>query len=265
MRHFERSGCRLFFEDTAPDADASTPVLLFLHGAGGNSLSWWQQVPHFAADFRCVAPDQRGFGRSVDAPSGPGPAALADDALGLLDHLGIERAGIVSQSMGGWAAVGAVVRAPQRLFGVVLANTFGNLVNDEITRRRSAIAELRRNRATAPLAQAAVGPTFRAANPAGAYLYAQIAGLNPERDNTFGPRLQANQTPLAEYAAARVPTLFVTSDEDSVIAPELVALAADGVPTARLLRVSGAGHSVYFEQPQLFNREVRQFLEACPR
>src|SRR5262249_49374764 len=46
------------------------PALLFLHGAGGNHLSWWQQVPVFSEEYRCVTLDQRGFGRSPDVPGG---------------------------------------------------------------------------------------------------------------------------------------------------------------------------------------------------
>jgi pimeloyl-ACP methyl ester carboxylesterase len=203
----------------------------------------------------------RSFARR--APDGPGPTALADDALALLDHLDIARAGIVSQSMGGWAAAGAVVRAPARFAAVVLANTYGNLVDDEVDALRDTLRAGRGERPATPLARAAVGPTFHAANPAGAYLYAQISSLNPPRDARFGERLQANRTAVRAYAAAGVPTLFVTSDEDGLIAPELVACVAAKVPSARLLRVGGAGHSVYFEQPALFNREVGAFLAAC--
>src|SRR4030095_3328468 len=104
---------RLYYEDTGGNA----PAVLFLHGAGGNHLSWWQQVPVFAEEYRCVTVDPRGFGPSPDATGGPGPAALATDAIALLDHLGIARAAVVAQSMGGWAAVGAAVRAAGSFLG----------------------------------------------------------------------------------------------------------------------------------------------------
>ena len=75
----------LYYEVTG-----SGPALLFAHGLGGNHLSWWQQVPVFAERYRCITADQRGFGQSPDVAGGPGPDALAPDALALLDHLGIE-------------------------------------------------------------------------------------------------------------------------------------------------------------------------------
>ena len=95
MAFMHADGFRLYYEDSG----GAGAAILFLHGAGGNHLSWWQQVPAFAEDYRCITVDQRGFGQSPDAAGGPGPIALATDALALLDHLGIARAAIVAQSM----------------------------------------------------------------------------------------------------------------------------------------------------------------------
>ena len=61
---------------------------------------------------------------------------------------------------------------------------------------------------------------------------------------------------------AFIPTLFVTGDEDILIWPEVSALVQSKVPNSSLLRVPEAGHSVYFERPELFNREVEAFLLA---
>ena len=136
MAFMVNDGFRLYYEDTGGNA----PTIVFLHGAGGNHLSWWQQVPVFAEEYRCVTLDQRGFGQSPDVAGGPGPAALASDALAVLDHLQIARAAVIAQSMGGWAAVGAAVRAPERFWAIVLANTVGNLTSPEIAALRERLA-----------------------------------------------------------------------------------------------------------------------------
>src|SRR2546426_7817142 len=156
MAFMVKDGFRLYYEDTGGNA----PTLLFLHGAGGNHLSWWQQVPVFAEEYRCVTVDQRGFGQSPDVPGGPGPAALATDAIALLDHLQIVKAALVAQSMGGWAAVGAAVGAPERCWAIVLANTVGNLTNPEIAALRKKLADASPPRPTV-VWQAALGETFR--------------------------------------------------------------------------------------------------------
>jgi pimeloyl-ACP methyl ester carboxylesterase len=83
--------------------DSGEPVL-FLHG-NLSSATWWEEVMvSLPAGYRAIAPDQRGFGAAdpaahIDATRGLGD--LADDAIALLDHLGIERAHVVGNSMGG--------------------------------------------------------------------------------------------------------------------------------------------------------------------
>jgi 3-oxoadipate enol-lactonase len=257
MAFMTKDGFRLYYEDTG----GNTPALLFLHGAGGSHLSWWQQVPVFAEEYRCVTVDQRGFGQSPDVAGGPGPAALATDAIALLDHLGIAQAAVVAQSMGGWAAVGAGVRAPERFWAVVMANTVGNLTNPDIAALRQPLAAASPPR-PAVLWQAALGETFRKEQPIRAFLYAQIAGLNAPLPDDFREHLGRLTTPVERYAATGVPTLFLTSDEDGLIWPELSEKVHDQVPGSRFVRVEAAGHSTYFERPDVFNREVGAFLKG---
>src|SRR5262245_57584182 len=257
MAFMVNDGFRLYYEDMG----GAGPVLLFLHGAGGNHLSWWQQVPVFAEEYRCITADQRGFGQSPDVAGGPGPAALPTDALALLDHLGIARAAIVAQSMAGWAAAGAVVRAPERLWAVVMANTVGNLTDPDIAALRQKLAAGSPPRPPV-LWHAALGETFRKEQPARSFLYAQIAGLNAPLPAEFRAELGRLTTPVERFAAARVPTLFLTSDEDGLIWPELSEKVHRAVPGSAFVRVEAAGHSTYFERSGRFNREVQAFLAA---
>jgi 3-oxoadipate enol-lactonase len=256
MAFMEQSGFRLYYEDTGGPG----PAVLFLHGAGGNHLSWWQQVPVFAEEYRCISVDQRGFGQSPDVAGGPGPEGLAPDAIALLDHLGIARVAAVAQSMGGWAAVGAAVRAPGRFWAIALANTVGNLTCPEIADVRQRLAAASPPRPPI-LWHAALGETFRKEQPVRSFLYAQISGINPPPAADFRDRLARLTTPVEAYAATRVPTLFLTSDEDGLIWPDLVEMVHRHVPGSRFTRVEAAGHSTYFERPDVFNREVGAFLE----
>jgi 3-oxoadipate enol-lactonase len=257
MAFVEHEGCRLYYEDTGGQG----PAVLFLHGAGGNHLSWWQQVPVFGEEYRCVAMDQRGFGQSAPVAGGAAPGALAGDALALLDHLGIARAAVVAQSMGGWAAVGAAVRAPGRFWAIALANTVGNLSNPEIAALRQRLAAASPPRPPV-LWHAALGETFRKAEPVRSFLYAQIAGVNAPLPADFRDQMSRLTTPVDAYAAARVPTLFLTSDEDGLIWPELSEAVHRHVAGSQFVRVEAAGHSTYFERPEVFNREVGAFLKA---
>jgi pimeloyl-ACP methyl ester carboxylesterase len=103
---------------TAGPPDA--PPLLALHGWPQHWWCWRRVVPLLAGDHRLLMPDLRGLGWS-----GPPDDAdyrkdrLVDDALALLDALGIERAGLLGHDWGGWAGFLAVLRAPGRFSGYV--------------------------------------------------------------------------------------------------------------------------------------------------
>jgi pimeloyl-ACP methyl ester carboxylesterase len=96
--------------------------------------------------------------------------------------------------------------------------------------------------------------------PALHYLYSAIQGLNPPQLNPprgLDPRYGIGRDEMAGYA---VPTMYVTGEEDVVLPPPVIKAAADATPGARLERVSLAGHSIYFERPEVFNSLLSGFL-----
>src|SRR6185437_5897920 len=113
MPYAEVNGARLYYEQHGAGDD-----LVFLHGAGGNHLCWWQQLAHFAPAYRCLVYDARGWGLSR-GDMAVGRAALGTDLIALLDHLGIRRAHIIAQSMGGRAVAGLTRLAPKRIRSIV--------------------------------------------------------------------------------------------------------------------------------------------------
>src|SRR5262249_21176367 len=122
------NGIELYYE-----LHGDGPAVVFCHGAGGNHLSWWQQVPVFAKHFTCITYDSRAFGRSRDAEGG-GRQWFWKDLAALLDHLGVERTAIVAQSMGGRTAVPFAMMNPGRAWAIVLAGTNGGAVTEEVRR-----------------------------------------------------------------------------------------------------------------------------------
>ena len=101
----------LDYQEYGPE-DAET--IVFLHGAGGNLLSWFQQITYFSPTYRCVTFSHRGFGHSSN-DSDLGIKKFTDDLEGLLDALGIASAHLVSQSMGGITATGFAAKCPERV------------------------------------------------------------------------------------------------------------------------------------------------------
>ena len=89
-------------------------AIVFCHGAGGNLLSWWQQIPYFSENYHCITFSHRGFGNSHDWPNGPGMKSFVEDLDVLLKYLAVGSAHLVAQSMGGRTALGFAVEHPAR-------------------------------------------------------------------------------------------------------------------------------------------------------
>ncbi len=265
------NGVQLYYEDHGK----GFPVVL-AHGAGGNHLSWWQQVPAFSRAYRCIAFDHRGWGLTIDGQD-LGPAAFVEDLRGLLDHLGIADTFLVGQSMGGLTCLGFTLAYPQRVRGLVMANTFAGmrrevwLATAEETRAQvRSIWDQRRSDGV----KRALGRDFSRKYKELAFLYKQIRLLNEQGPNRLQTEAQVQRLRALErapdtganaeaLAALRTPVLFIGGEHDEVMPVALMAVAQGLIPGARMEVVAGAGHSVYFEQPETFNRLVLDFFASC--
>src|SRR5437016_651031 len=116
--------------------------LLLIMGLAADSTAWLFQVPAFAEHYRTITFDNRGVGRSAK-PAGPYTiTAMAKDAVGLLDMLGIARTHVVGVSMGGMIAQELALHHPERVRGLVLACTFPEPDEDVAQQREATIAQL---------------------------------------------------------------------------------------------------------------------------
>lgn len=260
----ERGDCAIHYEATGEG-----PAIVFAHGLGGNHLSWWQQVAAFCPRYTCITFSHRGFFPSTAPTSGPDPAAYAGDLAALLDHLRIERARIVAQSMGGWTALNFALAAPERVVALVLAATAGPI--DLARADASGGTELAawreragaRNETLAAGVHPAMGARAAREQPALHYLYRALdtlsAGLDKE---ALRKRLHAARDKGPEVlASVATPTLWITGEEDLVF-PSFVAPAlAARMPKGRHVSVPRAGHSAYFERASVFNEAVGAFLD----
>ena len=112
----------LYYEVTG-----SGPALLFAHGLGGNQMSWWQQVAHFAPHYTCVAFAHRGFAPSDRDRRRPRSGRLCRRPAGLIDHLGFADVRLVGQSMGGWTMLEYAIAHPAKVKALVLSSTSGTI------------------------------------------------------------------------------------------------------------------------------------------
>ena len=228
------------------------PPVVFAHGAGGTHLSWWQQIPAMSEHFQCVTFDHRGFGYSRDVGDHPGSEAFIDDLHALLDHLGIDRVGLIGQSMGGRTVLGFASAYPERVSALILCDTTGGYT-DPIIERLLSQQSIERS----PFA-----PSFVERNPERAFLYREIQRLTLERElEAIRMQVEAPPTEINPIIEHEIPTLFIVGEEDRLVAPAVIEAVHDKIPHSEFAVVPEAGHSVYYERPKMFNRITLEFLK----
>jgi 3-oxoadipate enol-lactonase len=244
----------------------SGPAVVFAHGLGGNHLSWWQQVAHFAARFTCVVFAHRGFPPSSPVPGASAPDSYADDLAAMIQELKLEKVALVAQSMGGWTCLDYALQHPGNVRALVMASTSGKIdfgqlknaeVDDWVRRSPEELGKLAKKGI-----HPAAGERMAREQPAFHQLYRQISDLAPLgfRDGVF-QRIRATRT-LSPQLLQKLPmpVQFITGDEDWVFPPAAGPALAKLAPKGSAVRVPAAGHSVYFERAAQFNETIGRIL-----
>jgi pimeloyl-ACP methyl ester carboxylesterase len=252
----EVNGARLWYDETG-----SGPVVLLLHGGLGDSGLWEPVVPFLAERFRTIRTDLRFFGSST----GPAvPWSWEDDVVGLLDELGIERAGLVGLSMGGKIAIDLALAHPERLWALVgvapgLGGHDGAAYTDEHEARFDAAADEDK-----PDVMMAID--FEVWAPLGAderirQLWHATPDANPPPDGVE-PR-EATGAPANErLAELAVPTLIVTAAHDPAGFREVGPIVARDASDARHVELD-SDHYVTLREPELLAGVLLDFLTAA--
>ena len=245
--------------------------LIMIMGLGSDQSNWRLQTGLFRKHYRTITFDNRGVGKS-DKPTEPYSInMMVDDTIGLMDHLGIQKAHILGVSMGGMIAQELAINYPERVNKLVLGCTFAcrngssgltsgaskameayeSSSKNEASIRRlvDIIIDLTFNRTLyrvifIPLMKIAIG----------------LSGLSVL--NGVAGQLDA----ILEHDAAdrlwmvRAPTLVITGTEDRLVNPVSSDFIANLVPKAKLVKVEGGSHGFSGEMSNEFNTEVLDFL-----
>lgn len=242
------------------------PAVLFLHGAGSNAATWWQQLPAFAARHTCITMDIRCFGRSVAPVEEFALPLFVADALAVLDAEGIARAAVVGQSLGGMVGLQLALHHAPRVAALVACDS--SLAIDHPVLVDRVARRLASTRAVG-VEQRSLGAWFLQQHPERATLYAQINHFNPSAHSIAAPQWNAavaalldasRLTPTAALRDLACPTLLLVGSEDPLVPATAMHDVAALVPDSQCVVVPQAGHSAYFEKPEEFNRQVLDFL-----
>jgi len=247
-------GTELYYEITGDG-----PWMVLAHGGEGTRIHWWQQVARFRNDLRCLVYDARGFGQSPAGRFPARPNVYADDLLGLLDHLGVERANLVGHSMGGLAVSGVAQQHPGRVRRLVMSDSPFNFATAALSEWSAQM--LTRLANGFDVMAHLYSARFAERAPDLAYVYQALNRLNPRLEGPTGVEVYEawRDQPLGDYRDFEVPTLFIVGTDDELTLPPLMKATSGAVHGSTLLEIDGAGHSGYAERAEVFNEAVLDF------
>ena len=218
--------------------------VVFLHAATGHSGMWQHQLPAFtAAGYRCIA-----FDRSAEG-------FASDQVEEVAAKLALERFHLVGTAAGAIIAVDYALSHAARLRSLVLANTIVG-VQDADYLEMSARLRPSPQFDKMPADFRELGPSYRAGNAAGTRRWNELAHAKARIAYTV-----KNRITWAALETIRLPTLLLTGDADLYMPPSVLRLFAQRLPRCESVVLPECGHSAYWEQPELFNRALLEFLK----
>ena len=263
MPEFERPTVTLHYED-AGAARPGQPALVFLHGWCESSADWLSTMAAFRGEYRCIAPDMRGCGRSgMPRDHAYGPEPLSNDVVELCRSLGIEKPVLIGHSYGGYLAAEIARRFPGFPLAVVVEDQqldlreFGTRVRQLESVIRSPESHMAfRLQLIDSLAGPNLDPAVLASIRRGAEKTpVEVGQALWAALFEFSPMELAKRSDALMAALSVQPALSIDAEEPPGYYDTLHWFA----PNART-RVIHAGHWIHLEKPQEFQTALRELL-----
>jgi 3-oxoadipate enol-lactonase len=243
--------------------------LVLVPGLGSDATRWYRNLPGLAKEFRVIAFDNRGAGRT-DKPDEPYSMTMfADDIAGLLDTLGVEKTHLFGVSMGGMIALNFGILHGDRLISLIPGCTRPGGVhsvpdaegapalNPALVDRMSAEE---RNRNLLPQIWSAA---FIRDNPDTVEEYVKATSRYPVDPAGYRRQMTAADAHdvYERLAEITVPTLVIHGENDRLIPAANAAIIAERIPGAELVILEGLGHGFYSERPEKVNGILIEFMK----
>lgn len=265
MTKASANGIAIGYEDLGP-RDCAVPLLL-VHGHPFDRSMWRPQIAAAAeAGYRVIAPDLRGYGESTVVPGSTPLSVFAADLAGLLDRLGIDGVALGGLSMGGQIVMEFQRLFPERVRGLLLADTSAEPETEDGRAWRRSMADRLLREGMAPYADEVltkmVAPYNVTAMPDVATHVRLMMGGTPPEGAAAALRGRAERPDYRPVlAGVTVPTLIVVGADDEFTPLGDAETMHRLVPGARLRVVAGAAHMPNLERPAEFNTALLEFLD----
>ncbi|MBE0645911.1 MAG: alpha/beta fold hydrolase [Bacteroidetes bacterium] len=246
--------------------DGSGLPLLLIHAFPLNAAIWQPQRRDLRHHCRVISFSLPGFGRGGDFVSGTTIDDCADLAVELLDELNVRQAVVAGCSMGGYITLAMYRRHPDRMLGMILANTrAGGDTSEAAANRRTQAQTIRGGGLDSFLAgmrEKLVGPSTRESAPDVLRLLDEMLGTATV-EGTAGmlEAMALRDDSSSLLASAAVPVCLIAGEEDTLIPPSEAEQMLALQPKAELHVLPNSGHLSCLERPMLFNGAVEGFLK----
>lgn len=250
------------------EGDRDGEPLVLVHGHPFNRSMWWPQVTYATrAGWRVIAPDLRGYGESTVVPGRMTLDVFARDIAELLDHLGVERFVLGGLSMGGQIVMECLRLFPERVRGVLLADTSPRAETEAGHKDRHDLADrlLREgvNGYTDEVLPKMVSPKNIEAMPEVARHVVGMMRTTSPIGAAAALRGRADRPDYVDMLrGVDVPAVIVVGSEDEFTPVSEARLLNDCTPRSTLTVVDGAGHMPNLERADAFNEALGELLRA---
>lgn len=244
------------------------PPVVLIHALGLDHRLWDAQISSLASAFQVLAYDVRGHGAS-DVPTGPYTISdFADDLVGLLDALGIERPHLVGISMGGMIAQEFALTWPERVASLLLADTASEY-NQEGRRQLAERARIAEERGMEPLIEPTIErwftEEFRRRSPDAVERIRSLLGQAHSSGYAASCRAIAAADLTERLLNIVAPTLVVVGSEDRSTPPDVALQIHEHIPGSRYRVMPGAAHLTNVAKPEEFTRAIVALTRQEPR
>ncbi|MFH0883793.1 MAG: alpha/beta hydrolase [bacterium] len=260
------------------DQGSGDQVLLLIHGLGSNIKGWNRNIPVLAMSYRVIAVDLPGYGYSSKDYYPYSLSFYAELLTEMLTNLGIDKAVFVGHSMGGQIAIIAALEYPERVSKLVLISPAGVESFEEGEKdwfRSVAVPELTED-ATTRTIDINVEHNFYEMPKEAAFMVTdriQVKGASDFKMYAYAVaeniKAMVNEPTTDRLKNITQPTLVLFGEQDGLIpnaylnggfSRDVGAIAMREIPNARLVMVGKCGHFVQFEQPEVTNKAIRDFM-----
>lgn len=256
----QANGIELAYEMYGPEG---APALVLHHTLSTNRDMWAGTIAALDDRYRILALDARGHGAS-DAPPPPYDFdTLADDVLGLMDALGIERAHYMGSSMGGMVGQCLGLKAGDRFQSLTLVSTTSQVAGPGTASWDERIAAVRADGMESQVAMTLerwfTAPFHASGSPVLAQIEAMIRATPADGFLGWGMAIRDFDI-TARLGAVTTPALVVVGEDDPGTTVDAARAIHENIPGSELIIIPQASHQLPLEQPAAFLEAVTAFL-----